>query len=165
MRQRFSCVETFNFEKKNMSDATQPTNPQEAPPAEQDPTRGRVFNNCMFNAAVTFSGNIIADSHSYGYRNIGDILRLQDQRAGHLAEQQKSSQKQQQQSYSMPPPPTTQQTSHPSTSAKSLAFPTPGETPIKPVESYLDTESAEEDFVQVTEKKGNVTEKKAGKKR
>jgi hypothetical protein len=53
-------------------------------PEEQELT-GRVFHNCTFNAAVTFNGNVFIDS--YGYRNIGDVLRLQEQRLQQLQQQ------------------------------------------------------------------------------
>ena len=46
---------------------------------------GRVFNHCTFNASVTFTGNVFVES--YGYRNIGDVLRLQEQRLHQLQQQ------------------------------------------------------------------------------
>ncbi len=146
-----------------------PQNPTEESITEQKEPPGYIFNNCTFNGVTLSGNNIFMDS--YGYRTVGDILRLQDQRTRQLAEQQQQSNQQpslpsHQQpasSSNIPPPqsqPSSQHQLHQPTTTH--PFPTPQETPKRksqPTEE--EQESAEEDFINVrtTEK----TKRKAKK--
>jgi hypothetical protein len=62
---------------------------QQSPQLEEQEFTGRIFENCTFNGDVNFNGNVFIDS--YGYRNIGDVLRLQEQRLQQLQQQASTS--------------------------------------------------------------------------